>query len=578
MPSPTLVLRFFVAVCLIWLPLQSFDLWLYDQLFRLKPRSQSPTSIVLVTLSPGKLQQHLSNSEASIDTWYSDLYDSFLKQLSLQKPKLIIFTQRYKEVDPPPFRVRTQTPLLFSSSIDFEGKVLPPFNLSDPKLGFGFNNLFLDSDNVFRASPLIFSSEKSLGVMAFESLNKAPYSTDLTKSSRIYFNGPPNSFPKIDLFDALRSDNDPAFFENKIVLVGKESGPLSDVDTPMGKMSIAEVHANIINTLNNQLSVTFLSSHLKHLVTLLSFSLTLFLIFFFPLSIGSALLFLWSILLTLIGFSALIWFQVWIGLASPLFIVLSTHLLFIGYKIQQQEEKQRRIQEESRLLKEIDQFKNNFISLFSHDLKTPIAKIKAVIDRMINEHPHLQNSIAQGLQTIEKANEELSRLISDILRVTKMESMVIEPSKEVIDLNRLVGNAVQRLTVLADEKQLQIIQNLEPLFAMEGDPHLLLEVITNLLENAVKYSPPHSRIIIQTRESENRVSVHIFDEGPGIPEDELPRVTTKFYRGKDASNATKGTGLGLYLAKYFVELHRGTLELQSKVGVGTHVSFSLPIK
>jgi signal transduction histidine kinase len=147
-----------------------------------------------------------------------------------------------------------------------------------------------------------------------------------------------------------------------------------------------------------------------------------------------------------------------------------------------------------------------------------------------------------------------------------------------VDINRLVENAVQRLKFLFDQKDISIVQNLEPLFSMEGDPQLLLEVITNLLENAVKYSPPNSKVIVQTQESDSTVSVHVFDEGPGIPDEELPRVTSKFYRGKAANETTRGSGLGLYLAKYFVELHGGNLNIQSELGVGTHVSFTLPIR
>ena len=267
----------------------------------------------------------------------------------------------------------------------------------------------------------------------------------------------------------------------------------------------------------------------------------------------------------------------WISPASSLFCIFGTHLLLIGFKIGRQEEKQWRIQEESRYLREMDQFKDNFVSLFSHDLKTPIAKIKAIIDRIKTSNQDLSAGIIEGLEGIERANGELSRLISDILRVTKMESMPIAPAKEVVDINRLVESAIQRLKLFFDEKHISLVRNLEPLFSMEGDPQLLQEVITNLLENAVKYSPPHSRVIIETKEDKGKVQVRVLDQGPGIPEEELPRVTSKFYRGKRVDKSTRGSGLGLYLAKYFVELHRGELKIQSREGEGTEVSFSLPI-
>jgi signal transduction histidine kinase len=102
-------------------------------------------------------------------------------------------------------------------------------------------------------------------------------------------------------------------------------------------------------------------------------------------------------------------------------------------------------------------------------------------------------------------------------------------------------------------------------------------VITNLVENAIKYSPPERKVIVRTTEEENKVRVSVLDEGPGIPAEELPRVTGKFYRGKLASEKTKGSGLGLYLSKYFVELHQGQLAIHSELGRGTQVDFWLPL-
>ncbi|NBT59427.1 CHASE2 domain-containing protein, partial [bacterium] len=385
------------------------------------------------------------------------------------------------------------------------------------------------------------------------------------------------SFPSFDAWDTVEGNFDPSLFKDKIVLIGREGSPSQDLETPMGRMSRLEIQANIMDTFLNSKQIRFLTSPVKTLIALFCIVLSLFIILYFPLSVSWVLLISLAGVLTGVCFFSLMALKLWTGLASPLFCILGTHLILIGFKIGKQEEQQWRIQEESKYLREMDQFKNNFVSLFSHDLKTPIARIKAIVDRLQRENSELNSHFKEDLNSIEKANGELARLISDILRVTKMESMPIEPAKEVVDINRLVESAVQRLKFLFDEKEISIIQNLEPLFSMEGDPQLLLEVITNLLENAVKYSPAKSKVIVQTRESDGKVSVHVFDEGPGIPQEELPRVTSKFYRGKSANENTRGTGLGLYLAKYFVELHGGELKIESEVGVGTHVSFFLPI-
>jgi len=590
MPQLSLTVRILLSLLLLWVPLQSFDQWLYDHLFRLRPKVAANPNYVLLRVSDGKLNQlgvtdETENKDISLppesgnySLWHQRFYERLIAKLNQSGARLIVFTTFFDWVSPNASPPQSKTPIIFSSLIDDEGKLVPPPQRLSPTAAYGFNNLFVDPDNVFRKTPLIFSSGKSLALQIHEIVEKTAPTGDLIEPIQIFFQRPSSSFLNYDAWEVLEGNPDFNIFKNKIVLIGREGSPSHDLETPMGKMSRLEIHANIIETYLSGKQITFLPSYVKHLLALSCVLLSIFTILFFPLSIAWGLLLTLALALTGFAFLSLIWFQLWISLASPLFCILGTHLILVGFKIGRQEEKQWRIQEESKYLREMDQFKNNFVSLFSHDLKTPIAKIKAIVDRLKQENPDLNSGLEEGLIAIEKTNGELARLISDILRVTKMESMPIDPSKEVVDINRLVESAVQRLKFLFDEKNISIVQNLEPLFSMEGDPQLLLEVITNLLENAVKYSPPNSKVVIHTQEADDKVSVHVFDEGPGIPEEELPRVTSKFYRGKSANETTRGSGLGLYLAKYFVELHGGKLEIQSELGVGTHVSFFLPIR
>jgi len=155
----SLLVRFIIAFSFLWLPLHSFDLWLYDHLFRFKPKSPASSQIVLLKISPGKLQQYLSSSDASVETWYPDLYQKLISKLSLFNPRLVVFTQVFTEEEKTFPRIQTKVPLVFSSSIDIEGKLLPPPDFLASEFPFGFNNLFLDSDNVFRSTRLVFSSE-----------------------------------------------------------------------------------------------------------------------------------------------------------------------------------------------------------------------------------------------------------------------------------------------------------------------------------------------------------------------------------------------------------------------------------
>ncbi|NBX76832.1 MAG: CHASE2 domain-containing protein [Proteobacteria bacterium] len=590
MPQLSLTVRVLLSLLLLWVPLQSFDQWLYDHLFRLRPKAAPDSQYVLLRVSDGKLNQlgvadeHTANEislppeSGNYSVWHQRFYERLIKKLNTSGARLIVFTGFFDWVSPNALPPQSKTPLIFSSMIDDEGKLVPPPPRLSPLANYGFNNLFVDPDNVFRKNPLIFSSGKSLALKVHEVIEQAAPKGDLIEPIHVFFQGRAGSFSSFDAWEILEGAPDNSVLKDKIVLIGREGSPSHDLETPMGRMSRLEIQANIIDTFLSGNQIGFLPSLINRLLAFVCVGLSIVTILFFPLSVAWGLLIALALGLTGSAFVALIWFKTWISLASPLFCILGTHLILVGFKIGRQEEKQWRIQEESKYLREMDQFKNNFVSLFSHDLKTPIAKIKAIVDRLRKENPDLKSSLEEGLVGIEKANGELARLISDILRVTKMESMPIEPAKEVVDINRLVESAVQRLKFLFDEKAISIVQNLEPLFSMEGDPQLLLEVITNLLENAVKYSPPNSQVIIQTQESDSKISVHVFDEGPGIPKEELPRVTSKFYRGKAANEKTRGSGLGLYLAKYFVELHGGTLDIQSELGIGTHVSFTLPIR
>jgi signal transduction histidine kinase len=116
------------------------------------------------------------------------------------------------------------------------------------------------------------------------------------------------------------------------------------------------------------------------------------------------------------------------------------------------------------------------------------------------------------------------------------------------------------------------------LFSIEGDQKLIQEVIINLIENAIKYSLADTEVVIKTEETKNQVIVSIQDQGFGISPEDLPKVKEKFFRSPRVISQSQGTGLGLYLANYFVELHKGTLKIESQLGQGTKVTFSLPIE
>ncbi len=161
----------------------------------------------------------------------------------------------------------------------------------------------------------------------------------------------------------------------------------------------------------------------------------------------------------------------------------------------------------------------------------------------------------------------------------RVESRDFQINKTSVDINEMIEEVVKSLKPLAEAKKITLELKLEPLFLVDLDSTLIREVIHNLIENAIKYSPENKEILITSFETTgNEVGFQVKDQGEGIPPEEVSSVWGKFVRGNSQSHKSKGTGLGLYLVKYFVELHAGRVTLQSVVGQGTTVGFFLPLQ
>jgi signal transduction histidine kinase len=269
-------------------------------------------------------------------------------------------------------------------------------------------------------------------------------------------------------------------------------------------------------------------------------------------------------------------FFFWIPISSAIGTIGMTYFLLLGYQTNKIERKHYRLQQEQKYLQDLEQLKNNFVSLISHDLKTPIAKIQAILDRlMIREHsPELQ----ADLRSLRQSNEELNRYIQSVLKMLRVESRDFKLYIEVSDINEVIQEVYKQLIPLAQEKNIFISMNLEPLFSTEFDQTLIREVVVNLVENAIKYTPNNGTIHLATKEDHNYIMVTVQDTGEGISETELENIWGKFVRGKNQDLKTKGTGLGLYLVKFFIELHGGEVWIESKIGTGTLVKFTIPVE
>jgi signal transduction histidine kinase len=259
----------------------------------------------------------------------------------------------------------------------------------------------------------------------------------------------------------------------------------------------------------------------------------------------------------------------WLYTAHLVVTIFVVYYIWIPFRAISEYRRRFAIQEEAKIFKKVEKLKQNFLSLMSHDLKTPVAKIAGVADNLYHQNPG-SPEIREKSQLIISSTKELNKFISSILDLTKIESSNFGLNRTNKDLNGLVEIVLKDLSFSAHQKKINLKTELAPLYPINIDVTLITRVISNLVENAIKYSVEGSIVSIKTWDDEKWVYTEIADNGPGIPPDELENIFEKFYRIKnDANHSIKGSGLGLYLVKYFVELHGGTIEVQSKHGEGT---------
>ena len=236
-----------------------------------------------------------------------------------------------------------------------------------------------------------------------------------------------------------------------------------------------------------------------------------------------------------------------------------------------------RLEHERRRLTVADEMKSTFISAVSHELKTPVALIKGYANTMANPGAKWDEStMRESLKVIEEEADRLTDLIDNLLDASRAQSGAFKLSPVELDIDDLVVRIVKKFqlqtkghTLIAD-----ISKDLPLVYADEAR---ITQVLSNLISNAIKYSPNGGEIRVIGKTSDTEVIIAVADQGKGIAENDQPFVFDRFYRAQDsATQKQSGTGLGLYLAKVFIEAHRGRIWLESDGKSGSTFYFSLP--
>ncbi len=409
---------------------------------------------------------------------------------------------------------------------------------------------------------------------------------DMGDSTQTYINwqGGPGTYPVLSSLKVAEHSFPTGHFKDKIVLVGRALRSMQAEDfvlTPLSRgpqTPLLEGAANGLVTLMNDNGIAKSSSWFNLVLALFLGIVTVNLAL--SLSPGKGILFVLAevVVLCLAAWVALLGFNYWLDLAHPLLVAFVGYYLVIPYRLVEEYRKRWHYQEKSELMSQLEQLKSNFLSLVTHDLKTPIARIQGNAELILNETSDLTEKQKGSVSAIIHTTEELSKYVETVLDLTRIESSEVPLQKQTKDINQAIQEVIDSKRPIAAEKNITLEADLDPIFSFRFDARLIRRVIANLVENAIKYSPEGSHIRLISREENNWVHVSVADQGIGIPETEQEKVFAKFYRGQHPlTAAVKGTGLGLYLARYFVELHEGIIKLKSEVGKGSTFTVSLPV-
>jgi signal transduction histidine kinase len=230
--------------------------------------------------------------------------------------------------------------------------------------------------------------------------------------------------------------------------------------------------------------------------------------------------------------------------------------------------------------KELEQARREIVAAVSHDLRTPLASLRAMIeainDGVIGDEPTIQ----RYLHSAQSQVQSLSLLVDDLFELSQLDAGVLGWQVEPSSMSDLISDTLESMHVQADEKNIKLSGWVDPAVdPVLMNSHKIQRVLYNLIQNAIRHTPTDGTVFIEARQSQDsaKVQVDVIDTGEGIEDSDLPRVFDQFFRGeKSRSRETGGAGLGLAIAQRIVEAHNGRIWVESRRGAGSRFSFTLP--
>lgn len=228
-------------------------------------------------------------------------------------------------------------------------------------------------------------------------------------------------------------------------------------------------------------------------------------------------------------------------------------------------------------LKRLEQIRKDFVANVSHELRTPVTSIKGFSETLLDGAYEDTPTLLSFLEIIQTESNRLELLIKDLLELSKIEHAGFQVKAQPSDMKALIERAAGMIQQKLEEKSIHLNLQLEPVKVL-GDPDRLIQVMMNLLANALTYSAPETTIEIRLFKEMDEAVIQVKDQGIGIEASEIGRLFERFYRVDRArSRNSGGTGLGLSIVKHLVEAHDGKVKVESAVGIGTTFTIHLPL-
>lgn len=588
-----------LAVVIVLLPLDFFEAYLYDLRTTIRSAPLTTGLIELVLIEPSSVE-NLKRVPNIAD------HTALLTKIKEEGPKAVVYVINPKDLagtdeEKKAFSVvaeELQNVYYVTNELAMKGEQgkldLPePFNkirvMSGPITS---DTKVLSQDGVTRRMMLTYQGTTMfhpyLASQLFPEHNllKSVHGRfDFYDSEQSYIDmAPTGSFSRSSFVNVINGNVQKGQFTNKVVFIGTDLGESTheyirtSYSRDVTAMTVTEAHANMLNSMVHNSGVAKVPQWLNVFLLILLVILTVEVVLSITPVKGLMVLGLSVLVFAVASFIAFWPYGYWVNMAQPLLGIFVAYYFLIPYRLIVENRRSWELYQKNKLLTQVEELKSNFIGMMSHDLKTPLARISGMLEIVLRDKNPLSDDQKQALKSIQKSTEDLLGFISSILNFSRIESEGVQLQLKSKDINALIEEVLQKTDYQAKEKKIKVVKELEPLFSLRLDADLIKQVLTNLIENAIKYSPNDSKIKIRTEEKDNRVLVQVSDQGIGIPEDEMPRLFMKFFRSRKAKNSpVKGSGLGLYLSKYFVELHKGRISAVSEENKGSTFTIELPV-